>query len=403
EISGTLQESGEFEVLISATNQYGTDTQTLKLTIDPAPHDVDKNKELLIVDPDVVGHAELVGANKLLHFRTVMTRLANGADVDAFADGWFELWGSTQTIDNGHMAVARTRARDQFKTAWANNQVRLIAIVNRIDLTKFQDNDITRPRLLGEGRLVYEVPGNPFTVILEYGLPRRSGDINADLESWAGDWHQLGKPGLTLDQQIANLSDLLGEITTADNLRQARTNHLFGPWELREFHLDNGARRLVQAPTAQTPDKRFNDQAPFKEFIRDNLATILNGGHEIPPEMLAANVPVDGGWRAGGEDDRARMVVAFNTCDGCHQAPEVPGVPFQHIRGNGAGMPAALSAFLAGPVTLAHPLPGADSNTHDEMAQRVAILERIVNPTRESFQRQSYVPYMIQNRANREH
>lgn len=405
-ISGQPSDAGEFSIPISASNSAGSDNKILKLNIKTAAHPVDFEDELVIIRPEIVRDESLVGVGQPLHFKEVVTALVpEGGDVDEFAEAWFQLWASEQVLSNGHKTDAIPAATARLREAWENDGFELLAVVNRIDLTRFDDN--VTPIAMGEGRLVYGLKRQgSFTIIFEYGLPRRSNDITMDLGSWAASWHALGEPGLTDTEYLSELVEITGEYASGLSLNQVRTNHLFGRWDLREFHLEGD--RLAQAAVAQTPDVSLNDSAQFRDFVIDNEALILSGRHEIPGNMLSAMAPTPTRWQATGADERARMVVAFNTCSGCHQNPEVPGVPFQHIKSAGPVNAAAISDFLRGEVTLAHPLPGSNSRTHNERESRIVLLSALVDLGRNEklvsvMRNVKSLERIIQERANRVH
>src|SRR5262249_24938562 len=107
---------------------------------------------------------------------------------------------------------------------------------------------------------------------------------------------------------------------TAAHLNQIRTNEgLALPWQLREFHFDAVARRLVNAPLKDTPHQSLmHDARELSEFISkhpdDDLpAKFLGGSADVPaatfrwPQMHIAN-------------NVLRQNFALRTCNGCHSA-----------------------------------------------------------------------------------
>jgi hypothetical protein len=158
----------------------------------------------------------------------------------------------------------------------ARAPLKLLAIVNRIDLA----GNPSYGNVGGaEGRFVFGVLGpgctaRPFTVILEYGVPRRTC---ASLRDWALAWVALNgmTPGSAaynaaleaLTEQFAHAGADPGKLA-GSALDQVRTDenalHPSGAekpqWELREFTLQATpvGIRLREATVKQTPDEQFN-------------------------------------------------------------------------------------------------------------------------------------------------
>lgn len=395
-ISGIPQDQGVFHVELGASNQNGEGTAQLQLTIasdvpPPPSHAVVSEKELFIVNSRVL-NAPQAQRGGSWHIRQALQRIAGaGEDVDVFADAWFATWTTNVSLPE---VDERFRARPwvtaALRDAWRNDRIQLIAIVNRIDLTRFPNNDSTQPPTqLGEGRFIYEVLGAqqqplPFTVIFEYGLPM-VGDPASALASWAQRWHALGRSDLGApnefpDQYLAELEQITDEFSAHGTLNQIRSNEFLVPstggrlWELREYHFDSGARRLAQRPVKLTPGISSDNTTQLTAFIQGNESDILGGVPvEFPRELRAAVSPVPNPsftWRAPNVGDRALFNMSFNSCSGCHAGDT--GTLFQHV---GVNAP-TLSAFLRGPIQLRQPLPpGSNQNrTHDEMGQRRMLL-----------------------------
>ncbi|MGB0259008.1 MAG: putative Ig domain-containing protein, partial [Coraliomargarita sp.] len=405
-ISGVPSEFGQFDVEISATNSHGTDVESLRLNVDPPSHRVVREKELLIIHPAVVQSAPQAQAGGSWHIRSVMQRLAGeGADVDAFAEHWIAHWDEDQSI-NGDLSAKRSRTAQVLRDAWRDDRFRLIAIVNRIDLTKHDDNDLNAKVVkLGEGRFVYEVLQangagvEPITLIFEFGLPVIDDtSLEESLEWWAMRWHALGRvqlgnastfPSAYLDE----LEGLTDRFSMHGQLNQLRTNEFKqSPWQLREFAVLDG--QLMQKVVVQTPSDPLNNSPEFKQYVRDNIDDIIAGRHTVPDAMLGADSDVKNmPWRADGENQRATFIVSFNTCNACHQSDT--GAPFQHIHNSGPGRPASLSAFLSREIQLRESLPGQVTKQWDEMAMREGLLARyakdITNSTMSSEEAQAAV------------
>lgn len=437
-ISGTPTEAGTFNVQIAAANSHGQDNRQLTLTVTagsaPVPgHEVVSEKELFIHAPAVLAdsRAALGGA---WHFRSALKRIAGvttDADLETFANAWFDTWSTNTTVPGANDPFAtRTWVTAALRSAFAADRIKLIAIVNRLDLTKFPNGDHTKPPLaLGEGRFVYEVRAangvaEPFTLIFEYRLPAQGADLRAELERWAKKWHALGRPALGNAASfppayLQELQAITDEYSATGTLNQIRTNEFLTPpqatppirqiWELREFHLQATPARLVQVPVALTPDLDHNNSAALAGFINGNQTTILaRGVDSIPPNLQGSVSPVPAAafpptfqWTAPGvTSPRAAFIVSFNTCSGCHAGDTK--TPFQHIGKNAPDK----SLFLRGPMTLDHALPDKTSATHDEMEERSTLLAEFAldtPATRGTRFSPARLDAILRARANRPH
>jgi hypothetical protein len=389
-ISGTPQQDGQFNVTLRARNADGEGTRTLRLTITAESHPVVKAKELFIIAPAVMNdvRAQPGGA---WHIRGALQRIVGaGQDVEAFAQAWFATWANNDSVPGSSETFGkRPWVTTALQQAWTANRIRLIAIVNRLDLARFPDGDTSRPPTsLGEGRFVYEVldaggQSLPFTIIFEYGLPS-TGDALAAVRQWARDWHALGRSQLGAAnafpaQYLAELQAITDRYSAHGTLNQIRANEFLPvavgrQWEMREFHFDATTTRLVQVPVLLTPALANNNQPALATFLNGNQADIIAGNPvPIPGALQAAVSPVPSpgfSWNAPGTGARPTFITSFNTCSGCHAGNT--GTLFQHI---GANAP-AMSPFLSGGIPLAQPLPPAANTltTHDEMSERSRML-----------------------------
>jgi len=163
---------------------------------------------------------------------------------------------ATSKSINGFPVIPRNDIRTMVLDRWPRTPtgkldlnrapLRLLAIVNRIDLAKGTPVD----NAVGEGRFVFgflDDRGNPLqgTMILEYGLPIGRG--NQDRRFWANAWQQLAVLGgiNEFSPEYRRALDLLTRMFTTRGmgiarpngsaLNQLRTNEIaFGsPWELR--------------------------------------------------------------------------------------------------------------------------------------------------------------------------
>ena len=248
---------------------------------------------------------------------------------------------------------------------------RLLAIVNRIDLTTRRVSATTA----GEGRFVFGFA--PFgqtlqaTLIIEYNIPAGSP---ADIVDLANAWHALRALAFPSPEYNAALQAVTDRFTArgaapgrtnGSALGQIRTNDFFAlsfAWEFREFHLDATSGMLVPAPVALTPDRSFNFSDRLGRFVLANEPAILAEKHTVP--LTFEGAPFQGGnvdasdfftWQVPGVSPETRHRFARNTCNGCHTQSETGGAEFQ-VRPRFPFQESPLSGFLLGADV--HRLPG---------------------------------------------
>jgi hypothetical protein len=427
-ISGTPSEAGTFSVQIAARNASGEGRGMVELTIAPGVpppdpgHAVVDDKELFITNAAVLSDAR-AQAGGAWHVRSALQRIAGaGVDVDAFAAAWFATWNTNTSLPGVNDSFGqRPTVATALQDAWNADRIALIAIVNRLDLTRHPNGDITQPPdALGEGRFIYEVrdaggQSLPFTLIFEYGLPAPSGNLSDEVRRWAKAWHALGRAELGGPTDfppayLAELQTITDEYSAHGTLNQIRTNEFVAsPWEMREFHFVGGATpRLEQVPVRITPALAHNNGAALGAFIDANEQAILDSGvSSLPASLQGAVAPVPSTgptptfrWTAPANSARATFILSFDTCNGCHAGDT--GTAFQHI---GQRAPAG-SAFLNGSIPLAHPLPGSTTPDHDEMALRADLLAQYaqdVPPARAARFTPDVLSSILRGRANRPH
>lgn len=279
---------------------------------------VSVERELLITDLAVIEHPVYTDPRKgdaaIWSFKYLIEQMAGGADPSEFAAAI--LPSILDRRVNGYDVPGRSLVAERVIEPWkkrsggsrldlAKAPVKLLAIVNRMDLRQIVDGNVFQA---GEGRFIFGVldeQGRPLqplagdaaggmTIILEYSLPATD---EATLVRWADDWHELGKykPGTTdYDRRLARLTQRFtdrgrgGDRPNGSAINQIRTNEiaLGSPWELREYHLDptSGLPRL--APVAQTPDFfGTNDTRELADLLKSNARTILSGDFSLPPRL----------------------------------------------------------------------------------------------------------------------
>ncbi|MET0231250.1 MAG: hypothetical protein ABW186_10000 [Rhodanobacteraceae bacterium] len=391
------------------------------------PITIDPSRELLITDLGVVEDpARTFDACRQTGtpmgawtFGRLMTDIANGRDASDMVEKWLRLWLTDQTV-NTLTVPARPFVADFALNSWkrtsgkldlAQAPMRLLAIVNRIDLRKGR---AWAGGEAGEGRFVFGVldPANCgalplFTLILEYGVPK-SGCT--DVHAWAQQWHALGalKPGTpafnTALQQITDTFARANASPAKPNgsaLNQMRTDELeLGtPWELREFRLDPAAHGFFESTVAQTPDIQFNANPSTRlltDYINANQAALIDGSYIVPLKFPATGrqTPLLGGsapnqltyWHGipPGISNEARHALSLGTCSGCHGRET--NAFFTHILPREAKAPAALSKFLTGDpgtlrlpgtVTMSDPVDNS-ARVYGDLLNRQAQLDAII-------------------------
>jgi hypothetical protein len=352
---------------------------------------VDPSRELMITDLSVVedksrtfdvcsGAGTPMGAwtfGKLLE--DMANRMIDPAEM---VERWLDLWLIDQKV-NSFKVPARVQMQDLLLNNWprlsdgrldlAQAPMRLLAIVNRLDLRM---NPIYGGSS-GEARFVFGVIDRnscqspaPFTVILEYGVPRSGCTAVHD---WARQWHNLGSIALgtpAFNDALQKITDEFARPNAVPGkpngtaLNQLRTNEnaLGRPWELRQFHLDGTTHRFVEAMVDQTAALKFNFTKTLKDYIDKNLQAIQSHTYQVPPAFWGqpfrgGNAPNDSPmfWNStpAASSNDARHLFSQTTCNGCHGLET--DTPFAHINNRQTGSPSKLSKFLLGMGTLGAP------------------------------------------------
>lgn len=365
-------------------------------------------RELLIRHLDVVNdpvRTQWTGAlnhpaDGAWHFGKLMTNMAGEQDPITFTRSFFEQW-TADLVVNEQTVSARSAIEtildDWEKTADGELDLtqapfRLLAIVNRMDLRHLSQGDA------GEGRFVFGLvnsDGEPlkFVVILEYKLPATT---RAEMEEWAQDWHELGDHDPSTETYRTKLQNIT-ERFAAQNARpghpngsaigQVRSNEiaLGGPWELREFRL-NDQGKLVQTPLVNTPRTDLNGSPDLARWIKNNTPAILDESHQIPDvaHIGERNVVFRAGaiaysdmdiWSAPGlSNPTARHKFSLNTCNGCHGGET--NTSFVHIDNREEFQEARLSPFMTGSI-VHDPVSGAQ-RSFNELQRREIDLKEIL-------------------------
>jgi hypothetical protein len=368
-------------------------------------------KDLMIIDPSVVDDPVRTAfdptsrdpRNRAWTFKRLIEGAArHPADAPAMVEAMLRSFTAPQTI-NGFTVAARPGMATQVLDRWprtadggldlARAPMRLLAIVNRIDLRNLDDGDA------GEGRFVFAIegidatPGAPppeATVIFEYKLPAARP---RDVVRWAEDIHRLGRlpAGERYNAALQAITDRYlrrGARPGAPNgsaLHAFRSNEIplgaDGLWELREFRLSRRTGRLEPTPLELTPDLGFEDTAALTDYVVANQDATLAETHVVPltwagaPFQAGAIVNDLGTWRPDGVDSEARHRFAINTCNGCHAVQET-ATTFLHLAPRQIGEPSQRSRWLTG-VIVDDPVTG-EPRRFDDLGRRKADLRAIV-------------------------
>ena len=335
---------------------------------------------------------------------------------------------------SGDSVSARNTAKETFVRAWLKNSgapvpnigstlssnwktlvkpeefpVRLLAIVNRVDLRGNAAYGLTNP---GEGRFVFcfvdSTKGGAFganlnslgtmTFIFEYGLPFSTC---AQLASYAEGWWNLQSrtPGPVYNAALEKLTLAFTEpgLSPSKNnqstLNHLRTNEFLqgvnDRWIIKDFLLTNSGHldySWLHEDTVE-PGLIWNGPAGFAPLVSD-LAKFVNeidfsSGAGAPsivvPENLKAiaammpplkNGKLDGvvwqGSPASPMNASNRREFSLATCSGCHTA-ETGNTFFTHIRPRPIGVGATMSTFMTGG-SVANPM--APTTIQDPLAKK---------------------------------
>jgi hypothetical protein len=387
---------------------------------DDAVITVDIHRELTITDLRVVEDskrtlepctATQTSAIGPWTFGALITALAEqqGLDPPQMALDLFKNWEKNEVV-NTFTAGARKQIDTDVIQPWqarsgvgkplnlALAPLRLLAIVNRIDLRKV--NAKGEPLDAGEGRFVFGVVDTnncgggevlPFTVIFEFSQIASS---TTAVDDTAKRWHRLGSFPLgsaSYNAALQGVTDrfsrgiLSGGKKIAFHLNQLRSNEiaLAAPWELREFHAVPKAG-FVEVTVKQTPDPSLDNTAFLASVLNENAAAINAGTFTLPAvigsqHVLGASAPNQPTlWNAPGiMDPNVRHNFALNTCSGCHNL-ETGTFGFLHVAPRARGQATTLSGFLTGE-TVQDPVNHKTLKFNDLARRRAVLVELLTH------------------------
>ncbi|WP_422380744.1 hypothetical protein [Marinicellulosiphila megalodicopiae] len=303
------------------------------------PGVVNEENALIINDVDVIadpaftydacnsdGTGNDINPNAPWSFKTLMSQLNassnTGLTDQEFIVNWLENWLQTNSV-NGFSIAARKGVVEYFKDATGNafsaNQdltnididqlpFRLLAIVNRIDLSK--STAYGQSGQPGEIRFVFgllnmdqqggcqSIGLNKLTVIFEYA---DTADVCTEINARANQWIDLdniaginGQNRNTLAFKNA-LKDITDDVTIngATQLNQLRTNdfafdgkNVFSPWQLKEFVIDPNTGLITPDTIKQNPDPALfrNGSNLMADYLEQNAGDILCEAHVVPEQ-----------------------------------------------------------------------------------------------------------------------
>lgn len=402
---GSTEPAADFEPRLSLVESRGTGSlrYTSSDCRDPlfspraaatvTPLNVDFCKELVIIDHEVIsGMSEL-------SFKKVMARMLGTSPEDTrlIMKRWADSWATTDVDD-----PARADLAAQVFAAWHDDRIRLIAVVNRLDLAlglPFLEPGPDLPPNLGEGRLIYQLydarGAQEMTLILEFAYapldPRRDKERNLTL--WADKWQRLRAQSGDAREFRDNLRLLVAEFAVPLQLRRIRTNEALKwintdgevvgnvEWAFRQYDFTGCAPSLAFAncrpqltwvPLPDTPLDEYRgsrDIQLLNYLARDGvLEDLRKGVHEFGKrdhpanriEMdMSARVHESGTtWGAPRLMDEARLLMSFNTCNGCHSDFKKDSNVLPHITVPSGQKQPRLSSFLNQRIPLKYELAG---------------------------------------------
>jgi hypothetical protein len=342
----------------------------------PPPPSIDRARELLVTDRDVIGGArsDAASATAPWSFRHVMESLAaaSGTDAPTFTSDWLATWqGASTGVSEGSLALgARPDVQKDLVCPWlrltpenacddtcghcaaskldlSRAPFQLLAIVNRLDLAETTTG--CKPEA-SEARLVFVAlkPGTTtplsFNAIFEYAVHGTdAGDPGA--------WHALG--ALRGEPYAAGLERLTRTFTDGALLGQLRTSeNLAGTsWELRQFARLRG--RLLPTALTNTVKDSLDGTAELGAHLNANESSILAGDNAVPANLSTAfsTMPkADFRWSSSDASPTTLRLFGLSTCNGCHagERGDTSVLPFAHVGVDASGA-TLLSRFLSDP------------------------------------------------------
>ncbi len=282
---------------------------------------------------------------------------------------------------NGWVCMESDSALGPLRRAWSvcPNQpksvntipLRLLAVVNRLDLAKFdtcQEGWACQPEVRFVYGAVTQETIPPFSLIIEFVL---RGQRKNQFKAVATRWADLAR--LEGGNYLSALANLLGSLLAdpeAIRIRVIGVNS--GSWDFSEYYFVNG-KGLVPHLLEQQPHPYMASPAVCQEatsklacFTRQHLPEILRGRQSFDKTFLQTSATqilessstvltlapntLNRLKRAALDDARASL--SISSCAGCHgyetlNAPDEAG-PFAQVKYRDAKCRSRLSNFLTG-------------------------------------------------------
>lgn len=409
-------------------------TQATIAAVDP--NSVDPTRQLMIVDTAVVEDplrtfdscANVGTRNGAWTFGRLMRNIVNtqmtGIDPALYTEEWMNTWKTDQMPNGFFPAPARPNIATKVLAGWprlSNGRLnldvapmRLLAIVNRLDLRGPRSDMNGSLGEAGEGRFIFGVLDRsngrcealPFTIIFEFRVPVQG--CSATL-NYAKQWGNLANINIETPEFNTALAAVTNRFARAgadplgingNALNQIRTNEnaLDDLWELREYKQlgdASGNIRLRTFMPGQTPHISKNGTSLLGDYMNRNATAILNGTHLVvgahngqPFMGSSAAHPTfrqEGAWRAPNvSSNLVRHKFGLETCNGCHGAETATG--FLHIEPRERGDMSRMSEFLQGlgtpgmptTVNIADPVVPTTFRTFGELQRRRADLANLL-------------------------
>lgn len=324
-----LYDSGNDPTLTGGpTPQGGPDASSSSSSCTSA---VDPDRELLVVDPSVLGDARTAWT-----FGARLEEIAGANAATDTASGWLAAWTNVTSV--GGAPVTPRAGVSVLADAWkaqgwdpARAPFRLIAIVNRVDL---RDDPAACVGSAGELRFVYNAIDDKgaalaMTLIVEIPYPKTKSP-----HDWAAAWHALASLhfGAGYNDALEALTRSLTENVDVRTIRVRTNESIFGDgWELREFAA-TAEGTLDQVALDSTPRQDLDGSYTLASWAEDNATVVASGAWVLPASMRAGAAPVPSGfrWSLPGASSTLRSEFSTGTCNGCHGG-DTSALPFQHL------------------------------------------------------------------------
>jgi len=272
-------------------------------------------------------------------------------------------------------------AGEVFRDEWGRHDagfsidrapVRLLAVVNRLDLARVEDGTCNQPPgqpcLCGaEIRFVFGAvipknlrvrPDGYFSMIVEFVLPCQS---QAAFQVLVRSWRSLNVPGWP-QKYHTDLGERLREATGAAELVRLRTimSTFNNSWNVQQYKFT--PQGLVRKPLDREFKPAFYCLGPESDigtFAKQRPEEILAGRYDVDDKLGTSVTTVTVGahpvltlarnLQPGDNTDKVRFSLSINSCTGCHSGETETS--FHHVAMRKRNERSRLSCFLTGSTT----------------------------------------------------